>query len=342
MATSLIALGSNLGDRTANLQYAVEQLDAHPAVHVVARSRSFLTAPVGGPGDQDDYVNAAACVETTLSPDQLFDLLRNAETQLGRQRRQRWAARVVDLDLLLFDDLVIETPRLEIPHPRMAFRRFVLEPAAQIAPDMVHPVIGWTIRQLFDHLQTALGYIAVTGIPGTGKSDLARAAATRTSSRFIADPVGNLGSVTSCSTWKDGSFELERESLRRRAELVSRDNWPQGMQAGISDFWLGQHLAYSRTWLDPDDCAKLEADWYAWQDRVVPPKLLVLLKRPLDQSVCRQSQRDNAQPFTRLDQLQVELRALFLRKGYGPILELDATKPDWALTELAAAVEAMT
>ena len=342
MSISLIALGSNLGDRTANLQHAVERLDAHPAVHVVAQSRLFLTAPVGGSGDQDEYVNAAACVETTLSPDELFDVLRNAETQLGRQRRQRWAARVVDLDLLLFDDLVIKTPRLEIPHPRMAFRRFVLAPAAQIAPDMVHPVIGWTIRQLLDHLQTARGYVAVTGMPGTGKSDLARAAATRTSSRCIADPAGNPGLVTSCSTWEDGSIELEREWLRRRAELISRDNWPEGTQVAISDFWLGQHLAYSRVGFDQADCAELEADWYAWQDRVVPPKLLVLLERPLDQSVCRQSQRGNAQPIMQLDQLQAELRALFLRKGHGPILELDATKPDWALTELAAAVEAMT
>jgi 2-amino-4-hydroxy-6-hydroxymethyldihydropteridine diphosphokinase len=341
MATSLIALGSNLGDRTANLQHAVERLDAHPAVRVVARSRSFFTPPVGGPGDQDEYVNAAARVETTLTPDELFDALRNTETQLGRQRRQRWAARVVDLDLLLFDHLVIKTPRLEIPHPRMAFRRFVLEPAAQIASDMVHPVIGWTIRQLFEHLQTARGYIALTGLPATGKSELARAVAARTSSRYIADPVGNLDSVTSCGPSKGASIEREQAWLRRRAELISKDRWPDGTQVGISDFWLGQHLAYGRVWFDQADCAELEATWHAWQDRVVPPKLLVLLEKPLDPSAGLPTQRGNPHPSRRLDLLADGLRALFLRKGYGPILELDAARPDWALTELTAAVEAM-
>jgi 2-amino-4-hydroxy-6-hydroxymethyldihydropteridine diphosphokinase len=341
MAISLIALGSNLGDRRANLRDAVARLDAHPAVHVVAQSPSFVTAPVGGPHKQDDYVNAAARLETTLSPDALFDLLRKTETQLGRQRRQRWAARLVDLDLLLFDDLVIKTPRLEIPHPRMAFRRFVLEPAVSIAPDMVHPEIGWTIRKLFDHLQTALGYIAVTGIPGTGKGELARAAASKTSSRSIFDPNGNLDSVTGYGQFERRTIKPERERLQRRAELLTRGSWPADERATISDFWFGQQLAYIRVGLDEVDRQELETEWYAWQDRVVPAKLVVLLTRPLDQTVKWQLPNDGPIPLTRLDQLQSDLRMLVRRKGRGPFLELDATRPDWALTELAAAVEAM-
>jgi 2-amino-4-hydroxy-6-hydroxymethyldihydropteridine diphosphokinase len=338
MARTLIALGSNLGDRTANLRHALDQLDTHDAVHVTARSRAFFTEPIGGPGDQGEFVNAAACLETTLSPGALFQVLREVETQLGRQRRQRWAARVVDLDLLLYEDLVVENTGLEIPHPRMAFRRFVLEPAAQIAPDWVHPVIGWTIRQLLDHLQTAPGYIAVTGIPGMGKTELARAAATRTASRFLADPIAD----TTSETPRDGSqataLQREKMRLRRRTELVSKATWPAETLTTISDFWIGQGLAYGRARLTPTDCSLLEAEWNVCQDRVVGPKLLVLLDRPLAQSVPPQPQQERAG----IEQVQRVLRALFHEKAQGPILELDASRPDWALTELAAAVQAMT
>ena len=80
MATGLVALGSNLGDRLANIQHAIKKLDAHPSVRVVARSRPLLTEPIGGPEDQSEYINAAACVDTTLAPSQLFGLLRDVET----------------------------------------------------------------------------------------------------------------------------------------------------------------------------------------------------------------------------------------------------------------------
>jgi 2-amino-4-hydroxy-6-hydroxymethyldihydropteridine diphosphokinase len=173
MATTLIALGANLGDRRSNLQRALALLDRPPELRVIARSRWFSTAPIGGPAGQAEFVNAAARIETTLSPLQLLAVLREVEAELGRQRRQRWAARRVDLDLLLFDDLVLKTPELELPHPRMAFRRFVLEPAADVAADLMHPVIGWTVGQLLDHLNTAPNYVALTGVPGLGKTALA-------------------------------------------------------------------------------------------------------------------------------------------------------------------------
>ena len=152
MATTLIALGANLGDRRGNLQRAIALLARPPAQRVVAHSRWFSTAPIGGPAGQAEFVNAAARVETSLSPLELLAVLRDIEAELGRQQRERWAARCVDLDLLLFDDLILKTPELELPHPRMAFRRFVLEPAADVAADLLHPVIGWTIGQLLTHL----------------------------------------------------------------------------------------------------------------------------------------------------------------------------------------------
>src|SRR5262249_50809739 len=104
---------------------------------------------------------------------ELHQRLAEIELELGRRREQHWGPRMIDLDLLLYDDLVLDTPTLTVPHPRMAFRRFVLEPAADVAPDMSHPTIGWSIRELLDHLNLAKPYVALMGVPGSGKTLLA-------------------------------------------------------------------------------------------------------------------------------------------------------------------------
>lgn len=121
-------------------------LDQHPEVTVVACSRVYQTAPVGPP--QPDYFNACALLHSRLSPTDLLHLLLAVETQFGRERRERWGARRLDLDLLLFGDQVIETPQLEVPHPRMWERAFVLVPLAEIAPDWLHPRSGATVAAI--------------------------------------------------------------------------------------------------------------------------------------------------------------------------------------------------
>ena len=173
MPRCLIALGSNLGDREHSLRSAVELLAGADGVDQLSRSAWHETAPIGGPGGQGAFLNAAAAFETSLSTVQLHALLRAIEIQLGRTRHEHWAERAIDLDLLFYGDAVIETPTLTIPHPRMAFRRFVLTGAAEVAPEMVHPVIGWTIAELLAHLDQAPTYVAIVGTPGSGKSAIA-------------------------------------------------------------------------------------------------------------------------------------------------------------------------
>lgn len=143
-----IALGSNLNDRQAHLQAALEQLRQVPGVRVVAVSRFWETEPVGGPPDQPRYLNAVCAVDTELPPQELHRELLRIETQQGRQRGWANAPRTLDLDLLLYGEEILNTPELTIPHPRMHQRTFVLGPLAEIAPTLIHPVLKRSVVEL--------------------------------------------------------------------------------------------------------------------------------------------------------------------------------------------------
>jgi 2-amino-4-hydroxy-6-hydroxymethyldihydropteridine diphosphokinase len=141
-----IALGSNLGDRRAHLDFGVAKLRS--LLRHIAVSRYHDTVPVGITGPQPLYLNAAATGETTLSARDLLDALLAIEAARGRERPYPNAPRTLDLDLILHGRLVVDDPGLIVPHPRYRERRFVLEPLAEIEPEMIDPVTGRTIREL--------------------------------------------------------------------------------------------------------------------------------------------------------------------------------------------------
>ena len=155
---ALIAFGANQGDCEAALARAVQLLEDEPAILELKCSRAVRTKAVTGDASQDDatsqneYLNAAIRVLMTLSPDELHQKMISIEKELGREREHRWGPRTIDLDLLLVGDLTLRRDDLTIPHPRMSFRRFVLQPALDIAANMVHPESGMTIQQLVNHL----------------------------------------------------------------------------------------------------------------------------------------------------------------------------------------------
>jgi 2-amino-4-hydroxy-6-hydroxymethyldihydropteridine diphosphokinase len=150
-----IGLGSNLGDRRSTLEAAIAALAATCYVVVLKVSSFHETEPVGGPPGQGMFLNAAAVLETTLDPCGLLHVLKEIETRFGRVRMVRWGARTLDLDLLLFDDRIIDTAELTVPHPCLRERRFVLEPLTEVAPEAVDPVTKLTIAQLLRDLETA-------------------------------------------------------------------------------------------------------------------------------------------------------------------------------------------
>ena len=336
MATVLVALGSNLGDRIARIDRAVDLVGAHPAITVVGRSNWYCTRPIGGPAGQGEFVNAAIRLETSLAPEALLAALQNVEADLGRQRRARWEARTIDLDLLLFGELILKTPRLEVPHPRMAFRRFVLEPAVDVAPAMRHPSMGWTVRQMLDHLDHAANYMALTGVPGTGKTPLARRVAESTSSRLIRDVAPGLRDVFDATDRRSATAKREIELLERRCACLAAADGEAEASGVVSDFWVGQGLAYGRFSAGKQDYKEIEAAWRRFQRRVISPKLLVVLTAPSDWLLAHSPGSGGD-----LDRLQKELLEVVLQARRGPILELDASRPEGAFAELTAAFEAM-
>jgi 2-amino-4-hydroxy-6-hydroxymethyldihydropteridine diphosphokinase len=154
---ALIGLGSNLGDRSAALEGAISALGATPRVFVREVSAFYETEPVGGPSGQGKYLNAAAVLETTLDPFELLHVLQEIENRFGRVRIVRYGERTLDLDLLLYDDRIIDTPELMVPHPRYSGRHFVLKPLAEIAPSAVDPATQRTIAALLADLDRAPG-----------------------------------------------------------------------------------------------------------------------------------------------------------------------------------------
>lgn len=152
MPIAFIGVGSNLGDRKKNLQKAQETLARISGIHTLCSSGIYETEPVGGPS-QGNYYNAVFRIETELSPRQLLDELLSVEKELGRKRSGvKDEPRVLDLDLLFYDDWIIQEPGLVVPHPRLTNRVFVLRPLMDLEPEWEHPLLGQTIRQIYETL----------------------------------------------------------------------------------------------------------------------------------------------------------------------------------------------
>ena len=146
-----LGIGSNLGDRRAWCAKAIARLTSHPDISHLTRSALYETEPVDAP-NQEWFLNCAVDLETALTVQALFALCKQIECDLGRVRFERNEARTIDLDVLFYGTDVVNTSVLIVPHPRLGTRRFVLVPLAEIAPDLLHPVLHLTVRELLDRL----------------------------------------------------------------------------------------------------------------------------------------------------------------------------------------------
>ena len=147
-----VALGSNLGNRQSYIKKAIKKIDHLNGINVTKISPIYETEPEGGP-PQGKYLNAVIEINCNLSPQQLFLSLQRIEKELGRTRKGKNYPRTIDLDILLFGDIIIEDETLKIPHPRMNQRQFVLKPLVDIAPDVIHPGINLSAQTLLNNLK---------------------------------------------------------------------------------------------------------------------------------------------------------------------------------------------
>lgn len=148
---AFIGIGSNLGSPQENCEKAIHLLHTSPDIEVVAKSSLYESEPVGKT-DQSWFVNATVAIHTPLEPEALLNSLLRIETVFGRERREKWGPRIIDLDLLTYEDRVIQSSRLILPHPELAKRRFVLLPLSKIAGDYIHPVENKSIQELLEEL----------------------------------------------------------------------------------------------------------------------------------------------------------------------------------------------
>jgi 2-amino-4-hydroxy-6-hydroxymethyldihydropteridine diphosphokinase len=339
MPRSLIALGANLGDRQHALRRAVELVAAQPANTRVAASTFFETAPVGGPSGQGAFLNAAVALDTTLAPEELHAQLARIEIELGRTPAPHWAARAIDLDLLLYGDEVISTKALAVPHPRMAFRRFVLAPAAEVASEMVHPLAGWTIGRLLAHLDTAVPYVALLGMPDSGRSALAERVARAFGGTCLAGPTAApAGSSDDPSGHADNR---QIQFLDRARDLLAGGKLRAAPAPVVSDFYFDECLVSARMDLDERRYEQFHRAWEAARQMVAVPKLLVVLDTWEDAVAARAARLQVPSDAPPAARLRRALLALATRSDLGPVLFAGRDDPQAQFDEITAGIAAM-
>jgi 2-amino-4-hydroxy-6-hydroxymethyldihydropteridine diphosphokinase len=244
-ATAYVALGSNLGDRGDYLDRALRSLRGRTGVTVSRVSPIYETAPVGGPAGQGPYLNAVAELRTDLSTDELLHVLLNVEQELGRVRTERDGPRTIDLDLLLFGDLVRDDPRLTVPHPRLHQRLFVLRPLADLAPGAVHPLLKRTVADLLAELQGLQPYGPSAGRELAGLRAL------------VTGSTGGIGRAVALELAAAGAHVVVHG---RRSQEAAEEVVEQIRRNGVRGDAL---LADLRV---PEECNRLvEQSWDLWQ-----------------------------------------------------------------------------
>lgn len=353
MARCLIGCGSNRGDRREQLDRAVELLRFMPGVSLVAVSRYRETRPIGGPAGQGPFLNGACLIDTVLPPHDVLGILTAVENTLHRERVVRWGERSIDLDLLVYEDVVLDSGSLTIPHPRMATRRFVLEPCVEIAADLPHPVLGCSLRDLLATITAPSPLVAVVGVPGSGAKEIVTTLADTLLAPAVHAPVPppRTGDPRAwrgtADAWADTFASLPDDSCHPI----------------VADSWLGMLPLAAAEYLDAAETAKLTEyverldvprpqvalllvassaaleERCSFRSRDVPPASDVFIDVAAVAAVC-----GSAAPLERLQQRLIDRLLGEGRRGDTPraVVAIPADDLGLATDEAIAAVEAMS
>ncbi|MDX1532205.1 MAG: 2-amino-4-hydroxy-6-hydroxymethyldihydropteridine diphosphokinase [Rhodothermales bacterium] len=368
-ARAFVGLGANLGDRAAQLRAAVQALDAADGVTVAAASPVYESAAhtLDPEERQPAFLNAVVEVQTTRTAAALLGLLHQIERDAGRERRIRWAARPLDLDLLVYDRLLRRSDEgLAVPHPRLAERRFVLQPLADLAPDFVVPGTGRTVADLLAacpdpnpvrptphallsmpsaaptlalRIPDTLRYVAVEGVIGAGKTSLARLLAERMGGRLVLEQFDENPFLP--DFYRDPerwAFQTQLAFLasrfRQQKALAERDLF---QQATVADYTFDKDRIFAHVTLSGDELGLYENLYGLMEPATVVPDLVVYLRSSVDRLVRNVKQRGRAyeQQMERnyLAELSEAYDRYFFHYQKGPLLIVDSTRIDFVHNE---------
>jgi deoxyguanosine kinase len=341
--TAYIALGSNLGNRRAYIKRALKLLAETRHLRVSGVSDIIETNPLGQM-NQPKYLNAVAEIKTALTAEDLYKKLIKIETALGRVRKEKWASRIIDLDLLLFGQEIVNLPHLTIPHPQMHLRSFVLNGLRQLNGDLLHPVIKEPVSELADRLG---GYdfvlnpdvpqlISMAGVIGVGKTTLARKLSKRLARKILLEPYDTNPFLPAVYA---GKKELALDSqlyfLTNRTKQLNRDTLPQG-KITISDYIFDKERIYANLLLSPQQLVLYKRIYPSFAAKVAPPVLVIYMtdspRRCLQRIHKRNRPYEQRIKLQFLDAIDSAHQRLFADWKACPVIRLsgsnfDCTKP---------------
>ncbi len=285
--TAYIGLGSNLGDRKGNIDRAVKMLAARSKI-VVSRVSDIIETPPLGSTDQPKYLNAVVEVRTHLAAHDLLRMFSEIEAALGRVRHGKWWPRTIDLDLLLFGDEVINSTELTVPHSQVHLRSFVLKGLCQLCPNMVHPVMNESVRDLAGRLggldfaisSDAPQLISVAGNIGVGKTTLARKLAAWFSCEIFLEPYDTNPFLPEVYAGrKELALDSQLYFLTSRVRQLATDALAEG-ELYLSDYVFNKEMIYARRLLDARQLALYEEIYPTFAAKVTAPALVIYMRDP--------------------------------------------------------------
>jgi 2-amino-4-hydroxy-6-hydroxymethyldihydropteridine diphosphokinase len=261
----------------------MELLRYMPGVTLVSVSRYRDTRPIGGPSGQGVFLNGACLLETDLAPHDVLAMLSAVENTLHRERVERWGPRTVDLDLLLYDDVVLTTESLTLPHPRMATRRFVLEPCVEISPDLVHPLAACTLERLLESISSPYPHVAVIGVPGAAAPEVAAAIAHATLARLVpAPPEYTRADLLLSRQEAAGGEGPWHQAVEACAKPLLAKRWPRDPHGTVVDYWLQTVRLAAEESLVGEALGNFQSFFRRLAADTVPPEVAILLIAPPD------------------------------------------------------------
>lgn len=334
-----VGLGSNLGDRQAMIDLALGRLGQQDQVEVLRSTEVYETTPLTQDG-QPNYLNAVAEIRTSLAPHGLLQTLQTIENELGRERKERWGARTIDLDLLLYGSEILQSEALTLPHVQMHLRSFVLEPLCQLTEDLVHPVLGVDMDELRQRLNgqnfavdaAAPQLVSIAGNIGVGKTTLAERLQAQLGGQVLYEPYDTNPFMPDVYAGKtELALDSQLHFLVHRAQQLQRCSLTGG-RAYFSDYLFEKELLYAEQLLDERQWTLYQQIYEPFAARVTEPSLVIYMQDSSDHCLTRIHQRNRAYEqgiqTSFLDGLSDAYDTLIANWQKSPILRLDISAFD--------------